>query len=192
MEAKKGADTQAKRKDTPFIYLLSSNGLPFTDIPTILDRVKWNSKPPSPLNQGWSRTKVKTGHFPILDFGGKAGINFSSMLSQDCRLIERCIPINGCNCTVFYIVRVNKSKPWSVLDVITAIKCLCSQWQISLSYTPCRPLKEVSPRAVTGLRGSRNAKETKERPLVRWAGEKTLPLKVKWTKISTFFILVQF
>ena len=37
MEAKKGADTQAKRKDTSFIYLLFSNGLPFTDIPTILE-----------------------------------------------------------------------------------------------------------------------------------------------------------
>jgi len=93
-----------ERKDTSFIYRLSSNGLPLTDIPTILDRIKWNNKAPSPLNQGWSRAKAKTRHFPILDFGGKA--------------------FNGFNCTIFYIVRVNRSKPGSVLDFITAIKCL--------------------------------------------------------------------
>lgn len=81
-----------ERKDTSFIYLLSSNGLPFTDIPTILESN--GTANPHPLWIKDEAAQAKTRHFPILDFGGKAGINFSSMLSQDCRLIESCIPIN--------------------------------------------------------------------------------------------------
>ena len=49
---------------------------------TILDKVKWNSKPPSTPNQGWSRAKAKTRHFPILDLGGEGGTNFPSILSK--------------------------------------------------------------------------------------------------------------
>ena len=57
--------------------------------PTILDRIKWNSKPPSPPNQGWSpREGQKTRHFPILDFGGggggEGGSRFSIYFAQDC------------------------------------------------------------------------------------------------------------
>ena len=49
---------------------------------TILNRIKWNSKPPSPPKQGWSRAKAKTRHFPILDLGGRGVSNFSSILSK--------------------------------------------------------------------------------------------------------------
>ena len=41
--------------------------------PAFLDRIKWNSKPPSPPNQGWSSAKAKTRQFPILDWGGGEG-----------------------------------------------------------------------------------------------------------------------
>ena len=50
---------------------------------TILDRIKWNSKPPSLPNQGWSRAKAKRCHFPILDLGGR-GYKFSIYFVQDC------------------------------------------------------------------------------------------------------------
>ena len=41
---------------------------------TILDEIKWNSKPPFPPNQGCSCTKAKTRHFPIFDLGGGAKV----------------------------------------------------------------------------------------------------------------------
>ena len=50
---------------------------------TILDRIKWNSKPPFAPNQGWSRAKAKTHHFPILDLAGR-GYKFSTYFVQDC------------------------------------------------------------------------------------------------------------
>ena len=37
--------------------------------------------PPRP-NQGWSHAKAITPHFPILDFGGKGGLNFPFILSK--------------------------------------------------------------------------------------------------------------
>jgi len=37
---------------------------------------------PPPPNQGWSRTRTKTHHFPILDFGGRGCINFPFILSK--------------------------------------------------------------------------------------------------------------
>ena len=40
---------------------------------TILDRTQWNSKPPSLPNQGWSRAKGKTCHFPIFVLRGGRG-----------------------------------------------------------------------------------------------------------------------
>ena len=40
---------------------------------TILDRIKWNSKPPSLPNQGWSHAKGKTCHFFIFDLRGGRG-----------------------------------------------------------------------------------------------------------------------
>ena len=46
---------------------------------TILDRVKWNSKPPSPLNQGWSRTKAKTYHFLILEITWRKRLAISEL-----------------------------------------------------------------------------------------------------------------
>ena len=53
---------------------------------TILDKIKWNSKPPPPpQNQGWSRAKAKTRHFPILDLGGqggRGGLGFPFILSK--------------------------------------------------------------------------------------------------------------
>ena len=49
---------------------------------TILDEIKWNSKPPFPPNQGCSCTKATTRHFPIFDLGG---LRFSIYFVQDCR-----------------------------------------------------------------------------------------------------------
>ena len=45
--------------------------MPWT--PTILDKIKWNSKLPSPPNQGWSRAKGKNAPFSHLWFGGRGG-----------------------------------------------------------------------------------------------------------------------
>ena len=50
---------------------------------TIVDRIKWKSKPPFAPNQGWSRAKAKTRHFPILDLGGR-GYEFCTCFVQDC------------------------------------------------------------------------------------------------------------
>ena len=47
---------------------------------------KMEQQTPIPPNQGWSRAKAKTRHFPIRDFGGGGGsggsINFPFILSK--------------------------------------------------------------------------------------------------------------
>ena len=55
--------------------------------PTILDKIKWNSKPPSPPNQGWSGAKGKNVPFSHLWFGGEGGSRFSIYFVQDCSLV---------------------------------------------------------------------------------------------------------
>ena len=47
---------------------------------TILDKIKWNSKHPSPQNQGWSRAKGKNAPFFHPWFGG--GLGFPFILSK--------------------------------------------------------------------------------------------------------------
>ena len=52
---------------------------------TILDKIKWNRKPPSPpppqiKDEGARR--AKTRHFPILDLGGRGGLGFPFILSK--------------------------------------------------------------------------------------------------------------
>ena len=51
---------------------------------TILDKIKWNSKPPSPPNQGWSRAKGKNAPFfhPWFRGGGRGGLGFPFILSK--------------------------------------------------------------------------------------------------------------
>ena len=58
---------------------------PCPHLSTILDKIKWNRKPPSPPNQGWSCAKgKKPRHFPILDLGGggRGGLGFPFILSN--------------------------------------------------------------------------------------------------------------
>ena len=61
---------------------------PCPHLSTILDKIKWNRKPPSPPNQGWSCAKgKKPRHFPILDLGGGGGgaegcLGFTFILSK--------------------------------------------------------------------------------------------------------------
>ena len=59
---------------------------PCPHLSTILDKIKWNRKPPSPPNQGWSCAKgKKPRHFPILDLGGGEGWSrFFIYFVQDC------------------------------------------------------------------------------------------------------------
>ena len=59
---------------------------PLRCLPTILDKIKWNSKPPSPPNQGWSRAKGKNASFSHPWFGGEGGSRFSIYFVQDCNL----------------------------------------------------------------------------------------------------------
>ena len=56
---------------------------------TILDKIKWNSKPPSPLNQGWSCTKGKNAAFYHPWFGEGGGSRFSIYFVQDCSIPSR-------------------------------------------------------------------------------------------------------
>ena len=59
----------------------------------ILDKIKWNSKPPSPPNQGWSRAKGKNAPFshPRLGGGGGRGVSrFSIYFVQDYRFVYYC------------------------------------------------------------------------------------------------------
>ena len=51
---------------------------------TILDKIKWNRKPPSPPNQGWSRAKGKNAPFshPWFRGGGGGGLGFPFILSK--------------------------------------------------------------------------------------------------------------
>ena len=60
---------------------------PCPHLSTILDKIKWNRKPPSPPNQGWSCAKgKKPRHFPILDLGrgGEGWSRFSIYFVQHC------------------------------------------------------------------------------------------------------------
>ena len=56
---------------------------------TILDKIKWNSKRPSPPNQGWSRAKGKNAPFSHPWFRG-GGSRFSIYFVQDCRFVYYC------------------------------------------------------------------------------------------------------
>ena len=56
-------------------------------VTTILDKIKWNSKPPSPQIKPQMKDeavrRVKTRHFPILDLGGRGGgLGFPFILSK--------------------------------------------------------------------------------------------------------------
>ena len=55
----------------------------------ILDKMKWNSKPPSPPNQGWSRAKGKSVPFSRPWFRGGGGARFSIYFVQDCNLGQK-------------------------------------------------------------------------------------------------------
>ena len=50
---------------------------------TILDKIKWNSKPPYPQIKDEAARRAKTRHFPILDLGGgEGGLGFPFILSK--------------------------------------------------------------------------------------------------------------
>ena len=50
----------------------------------MLDKIKWNSKPPSPQIKDEAALRAKTRHFSILDLGGggKGGLGFPFILSK--------------------------------------------------------------------------------------------------------------
>ena len=65
---------------------------------TILDKIKWNSKPPSPPKKikDEAARRAKTRHFRILDLGGGAGgrSRFSIYFVQDCTSMQdRSLPV---------------------------------------------------------------------------------------------------
>ena len=49
---------------------------------SILDEVKWNSKPPSPQIKNEGARRAKTRHFSILDLWGRGGLGFPFILSK--------------------------------------------------------------------------------------------------------------
>ena len=58
----------------------------FLLVVTILDRIKWNSKPPSPPPPQ-IKDEAKTRHFPILDLWGR-GVQFPIYFVQDCSYFD--------------------------------------------------------------------------------------------------------
>ena len=57
--------------------------MPWT--PIILDKIKWNSKFPSPQIKDEAARRAKTRHFPIFDLGGEGGgggLGFPFILSK--------------------------------------------------------------------------------------------------------------
>ena len=54
----------------------------FTAKATILDKIKWNGKPPSSQIKDEAARRAKTRHFPILDLGGRGDLGFPSILSK--------------------------------------------------------------------------------------------------------------
>ena len=68
---------------------LKSSRVAKISLTTILDKIKWNSKPPSPLNQGWSHAKGKFAPFSHPWFGGGGGgggTRFFIYFVQGCNL----------------------------------------------------------------------------------------------------------
>ena len=82
---------------------------------TILDRIKWNSNPPSPPppppNQGWRRATAKTCHFPILNLRGREGSNFPSILSKivAVRIDNHILPPYSLRSLPVLVLRINYS-----------------------------------------------------------------------------------
>ena len=74
-EQKTGNETSARRE--------------FWDqsLATILEKIKWNSKSPSPQIKDEGARRAKTRHSPILDLGGRGGSMFSIYFVQDCRSV---------------------------------------------------------------------------------------------------------
>ena len=78
------------------------------EIATILDKIKWNSKPPSPLNQEWSRAKGKNVPFSHPSFGrGERGLGFSFILSKivDTVWHEMFAGVYFCGLAIFCVLR---------------------------------------------------------------------------------------
>ena len=53
----------------------------------ILDKIKWNSKAPSPQGKDEGARRTKTHHFPILDLGGRECLGFPFILSKIVALV---------------------------------------------------------------------------------------------------------
>ena len=52
------------------VYYHSNKGF-ISKQSTILEKIIWNSKPPSTQIKDEAMRRAKTRHFPIIDFGGK-------------------------------------------------------------------------------------------------------------------------
>ena len=98
-----------------------------------MDKIKWNSKPPSPPppNQGWSRAKGKNAPFSHPWFGGERGSRFSIYFVQDCRL---CIPqasqghVMSVLCKFRVGVALQATRWDAVWAQVTQAHCLCHVW----------------------------------------------------------------
>ena len=62
------------KRDLGFPFILSKTA--------IMDRIKWNSKPPSPRIKDEATQGETTRNFPIFDFGGRWGLGFPFILSK--------------------------------------------------------------------------------------------------------------
>ena len=84
---------------------------PLRCLPTILDKIKWNSNPPIPPNQGWSRAKGKTAPLSHPWFGEGRRVYVFHLFCPRFNLVPRAFTLkNGCggkSPTHFL-----KEKPW--------------------------------------------------------------------------------
>ena len=102
-------------KPTYFSYLQTVTKCRSTSLqlpkPTILDRIKWNSKPPSPQIKDEAPRKGKRVIFPSIFFfgggGGEGGSKFSIYFVQDCSFFRntriKCRTISSRRSCSFYI-----------------------------------------------------------------------------------------
>ena len=78
------------------------------EIATILDKIKWNSKPSSSPNQEWSRAKGKNAPFSHPWFGrGEGGLGFPFILSKivDTVWHEIFAGVYYCGLAIFCVLR---------------------------------------------------------------------------------------
>ena len=105
---------------------------------TILDKMKWNSKPHPPQIKDEAARRAKTRHFPILDLGGGGGggLGFAFTLSKivgHVHEITLCRHQKVCKGGLRY---GNKCLPWYVHIVVATVFDFMTEEEMATSHQP--------------------------------------------------------